>query len=60
MERILPLANVVLQNQVYAREKIIDDMKELFKNIGSCKEIRDVINSYIECKQNNEALEVWI
>ena len=59
VEGIMPLANVVLQNQAYAREKMSDDIEELFKPAGSGKMIRDVITDSIESTENNEALESW-
>ena len=50
-EGISSLANVVFQNQAYAREKMTDDIEELFKNAGFRKKIRDVIGFNTECKE---------
>ena len=37
VEGIIPSANMVLQNPKYTREKMADDMQELFKNASSGK-----------------------
>ena len=57
-EGIMSLANMVLCNQTYVREKIADDMEDLFSNAGFGK-TRDVINPYIGSKNINKALEAW-
>ena len=51
VEGVMPLANVVLQNQACTREKLTDDMKKIFKPASSSKMIRDVIIDSIESKK---------
>ena len=57
VEGIMLPANVILQNQVYAREKVTDDMEKSFKFAGSRKTIRDISTKSLDGKENNEALE---
>ena len=60
VEGVMPLANLVLQNQAYSREKMCDKFETLFKSIGnSTKRIRDTIALDKEKNKNNNCLEAW-
>ena len=56
VEGVMPIANLVLQNQAYCREEMSEDMEKKFKLANSGKAIRNVIDDEINDKKREASL----
>ena len=51
VEGVMPIANLVLQNQAYCREEMSEDMEKKFKSANSGKAIRNVVDDEMNDKK---------
>ena len=59
VEGVMPIANYVLQNQAYCRDKMNDILEKKISNANSCKMVRNMIDEIDSKNDNNEAKIAW-
>lgn len=59
VEGCMPVANLALQNQAFARTSMLDEYETKFSNAQSGKKIREIVAKYEMNDEKQETLHAW-